>query len=179
MTFGISSESLFRNAASDDGRMEIQRRHIARRREIERKEAESLEQEESKSGTILYPQPNDVLVGRGRPYQEFPGNQRFGRLIDENLDRYHTSSDKFAKTCMSMDIVKSTQEYGGRFIERTPSGWKVIDDVGAREKTAIGFRSRVSKVSFKLGEKSSRAGSGSLPSSESKRARYDLGITQY
>ena len=121
---------------------------IQSRREIERQEKEAQTYLELKTGIIYHPQPKDVLVGRGRPYQEYPGNIRYGTVIDSYLDEYYKQTDRFAKTCISMQIVKQVKGYGGRFLDRDISSgtWRVIEDLAAREKTAIGFRSRVSKV---------------------------------
>jgi hypothetical protein len=181
-TFGIPCTFLLQKDFRDgaDMKKQLHERYIQRRRKIELAENEARIQEELSSGVIFYPQPVDVLMGRGRPYQEFPGNQRFGRLIDAHLDLYHKCSDRFGKTCLSMDIAKTVQEYGGRFIARTKSGtWKVIDDVVAREKTAIGFRSRVSKVTPDGPLKPSRAVDSIVTESQAKRLRYDPSITLY
>ena len=95
--------------------------------------------------------------------------RRWIRIIESNLDLYHNRIDRFAKTCLSMDIVKQVHEYGGRFIERTKSGgaWRVIDDVMAREKTVVAFRSRVNKVTNNGNKMNGAAGKsgGKLPRS--------------
>jgi hypothetical protein len=181
-TFGIPCKFLLQNDARDgiDTKKQLHELYIHRRRVIEPEEENARVREELTSGVIFYPRPADVLIGRGRPYQEYPGNQRFGRLIDANLDLYHKCSDRFGKTCLSMDIAKTVQDYGGRFIERTKSGtWKVIDDVVAREKTAIGFRSRVSKVNMDGPSKPSRAYDRNVVENQAKKLRYDPSIATY
>lgn len=181
-TFGIQCKTLFNSgnpfgvSGENDSKKQLHKAFIERQREIEYKEEKFRLEREAKSGIILYPQLNDVLVGRGRPYQGYPGNIRFGQLIEAQNDEYHTRSDKFAKTCISIDIVKRVKEYGGRFIERTKDGaWTVIDDSAAREKTAIGFRSRVSKVGMNNdgGMKLSRALGADVSMSSAKRLRCD------
>ena len=182
-TFGIQCKTLLDSESpgsvpgENDSKKQLHNEFIDRRRKIEYEENKARLEQEAKSGIILYPQLDDVLVGRGKPYQSFPGNVRFGGLIGDQNDEYHTMSDKFAKTCISIDIVKRVQEYGGRFIERTKTGdaWQVIDDSAAREKTAIGFRSRVSKVGMNGGSgmKLSRTLSPDMSMSSAKRLRYD------
>ena len=152
ITFGIPCKTLLQSdLVYDDGsdmKQHLHQRFLERRRQTEQEEYETRKQEEKDTGIIYYPQPNDVLVGRGRPYQDYSGNQRWIRIIEDHLEMYHKHIDRFAKTCLSMDIVKQVQDYGGRFIERTKSGgaWCEIDDVMAREKTVVAFRSRVNKV---------------------------------
>ena len=151
--YGISCGTLLQGSnahpyGEEDAKQQLHKHYIDRRKQIERQDEIDRLEEETKTGIIYYPQKDDILIGRGRPYQDYIGNDRWGRLIESNLDFYHKHIDKFAKTCLSMDIVKQVHAYGGRFIERTKDGtaWKVIDDIKAREKTAISFRSRISKV---------------------------------
>ena len=187
-TFGIPCKTLLRNDNNserhnnldqeDDPLMQLQSKYIQRRREIERQKTEHRIQQEIGSGIIYYPQPLDVLVGRGRPYQDFAGNRRFGSMIDSQIDQYAKCDNKFDKTCISMNIVKQVQGYGGRFIERTEDGnaWQVIDDVAAREKTSIGFRSRIAKATSTAATDKSSSSFSASDNKEAKRIRYDPSI---
>jgi hypothetical protein len=58
-----------------------------------------------------------------------------------------------------MVMVKSVQEYNGRFLQRTTDdgGWRVLDDSSAREKTASAFRSRI-KSTAGVGSKVASSG---------------------
>ena len=94
---------------------------------------------------IEYPGPNDVLLGRGRPFQEYIGNRQFISLVEAERERYQRTEDKFEKTCISIDIVKKIQDIGGRFLDRTEEGWEVVNDVTAREKASRAFRAKYSK----------------------------------
>jgi hypothetical protein len=102
---------------------------------------EEEEQEETITGIILYPKPNDVLIGRGQPYRDLPGNVVWDAAIHANFERYQDSS-KFEKTCISMDLVKTVKDTGAHFLERHSDGWKVLDNVSARKKTVVAFRNR-------------------------------------
>ena len=157
----------------------MQELYIQRRRAIEREEEDARTREEVSSGVIRFPQPADVLIGRGRPYQEFPGNQRFGRLVDSQLKAYQDCS-KFSKTCLSMDIVKTVQQYGGRFIEKTDADfWKVVDDSMAREKVSASFRTRAKlRPTPNDTAKLSRVLSNGGSSREAKRFRFDPWVSQ-
>jgi hypothetical protein len=145
-TFGIICEKALQAERVDgDDQRELVREYLNRRWEIDRVETKAVEQEEVKSGVIPYPKPNDVLMGRGLPFRDFHGNQLWARLIDDNLERYQTCPDKFGKTCLSLEIIQTIQEHGGRFLQQTGEGWKVLDDAVARDKTLRAFRPRIAK----------------------------------
>lgn len=94
----------------------------------------------------------DVLLGRGIPYQNHPGNIRLSKIIEQRLDEFNNASTKFHKTIITWDVLKTVQEeYGGRFLEKDGSSdddgnfatmtWKVCSNNAARFKVAYGFRS--------------------------------------
>jgi hypothetical protein len=135
-------------AAKQQDRFEFtKRQYLQTRREVEaRKEKERLE-EEARTGVILYPAPpHDVLLGRGRPNQEFSGNRRFAELVDSQMDRYRSCRGPFEKTCVIMDVVKIVHDEGGRFLIRRSDGWEVVSDAAARKKAGGTFRTRLGLV---------------------------------
>ena len=126
---------------------ELQQSFIQQRRNIEKLLEEARIEQEQHSGIILHPQPKDVLVGRGRPYQEFPGNQRLGVFVEQNVDRVKDVKDRYEKTNIFLEVVKKVKATGGRFISKTSEGWwKVTSDKTAREKTCSAFRSKMGKT---------------------------------
>jgi hypothetical protein len=170
MTFGIECRYLFRAGDADQKKL-LHDRNIQTRREIERKEEEARIQEESKSGIILQPQPHDVLVGRGRPYQEYPGNQRLGSLVEAQLERYRNTEDRFEKTCIILETVQNSKS---RFLQKTPEGWwKVAPDKAAREKTCSAFRSKMGRTNNDGGMKHHVVVDNELTARSAKRLRYD------
>jgi hypothetical protein len=107
---------------------------------------------------ILTPLSNDVLLGRGRPYQEFPGNLRLAEIIDEYRETYQSES-KLQKTAMSNKVVTIIKDSGGRFLKKKGGSdhgkigivvaeeWvEVVDDV-ARDKVSHGFRTKTRRLS--------------------------------
>ena len=106
--------------------------------------------EEQRTQIVICPKPNDVLIGRGVPYQHFKGNIQWNDLIYANLSRY-SQSKQFEKTCISMEMVQTVQQkYNGRFLIRDPKandnnirGWTILSDSVAREKAASAFRTRL------------------------------------
>ena len=126
---------------------------IRKRREIE--DARTLLQMAQKdSGLVDFPRTLDVVLGRGRPYQVYPGNIRLAAFIDQQRAKYQTL-DRLNKTHLSLEIVRMIKNSGGRFLKRCDddSGkwWEVPDDV-AREKIGHGFRTKTRRRS--LGDES-------------------------
>ena len=117
-------------------RIGLHKKYIQRRKEIEAKELKERIERETKSGIILYPQPNDVLIGKGRPYQNYPGNRRYGAMIDSNLDLYHKEIDRFAKMCLTMDIVKQVQAYQEKYRSLKPQANRTINRARSKESEA-------------------------------------------
>eukprot|EP00934_Nitzschia_sp_Nitz4_P001460 Nitzschia sp. Nitz4//scaffold38_size140716//56163//59474//NITZ4_003140-RA/size140716-processed-gene-0.31-mRNA-1//1//CDS//3329550057//1460//frame0 len=128
-------------------------RYIKERRKIENEQRDCQEMESK--GRILYPDSLDVLVGRGRPYQEFPGNVRLSAVIEECAGSYGKSTEKLEKTVISLQIVQKMKESGTRFLRRTSVGWEVVDDVIAREKVVQALRIRVRKERDNMGNSES------------------------
>jgi hypothetical protein len=146
LTFGIDCKEAVTNKTGSDHQSErLASKYLTRRLEIEKVEKEADDRQEAGTGVIFCPQPNDVILGRGRPFRKYPGNLRWSRLIEAQLERYQTCGDKFGKTCISIEVIKAVQEYGGRFIQQTEEGWKVLEDSIAREKTLRAFRPRINR----------------------------------
>jgi hypothetical protein len=99
------------------------------------------------SGTTLIeaPGPHDILLGRGRPYQEYEGNQILATLIDQYREEYQ-ASDRFGKTCISKMVVQMIKtQKGARFLQRALDDshfWVEVSDAVAREKISHSFRTK-------------------------------------
>jgi hypothetical protein len=91
----------------------------------------------SPENPLLYPSANDVLMGRGWPFQSWPGNVRFAeQIVSGYTDLYIATNKRTAKTKIAMDIVQAIKDGQGQFLERTEGGWVVVGDLSAREKTS-------------------------------------------
>eukprot|EP00339_Tiarina_fusa_P009404 CAMPEP_0117018054 /NCGR_PEP_ID=MMETSP0472-20121206/13999_1 /TAXON_ID=693140 ORGANISM="Tiarina fusus, Strain LIS" /NCGR_SAMPLE_ID=MMETSP0472 /ASSEMBLY_ACC=CAM_ASM_000603 /LENGTH=470 /DNA_ID=CAMNT_0004722569 /DNA_START=147 /DNA_END=1559 /DNA_ORIENTATION=+ len=143
LTFGIQCEGLL-SAVDEvaDMKPEILLAYREGRLELERKLEDKRNADAERTGVILYPAPTDVLLGRGRPYQDFSGNRRFAELIDTQMTRFRSCRSQFEKTCVIMDVVKTVHDSKGRFLKRTAVGWEVISDEVARKKAGTTFRTR-------------------------------------
>jgi len=93
----------------------------------------------------LLPRPNDVLLGRGRPFQLYSGNLALTSKIDENRTRY-TNAKKMHKKIITSEIVESIHASGGRFLKKvnnengTGADWEEVDFETARLKVSHSFR---------------------------------------
>jgi hypothetical protein len=102
----------------------------------------TLRESPAKPHVIYDPLPNDVLLGRGRPIQDRPGNIRFRDMLDKHLDKYE-QDEKGVKAKVSAYIVHIVNEEGGRFLkELKDGGWVEIDEAAARKKVSHAFRAR-------------------------------------
>jgi hypothetical protein len=116
-----------------DGRIqnEAMEQWIQRRREIE--SALPIE------GKKVVPQPEDVLLGRGKKVQAFPGNLKFRGKIEANRRTYDNSS-KFEKSVLIEAILRSVKDSGGRFLQQGTKGYFEVDDDVARKKISHAWR---------------------------------------
>ena len=95
-------------------------------------------------------QDKDVLLGRGRPFHNHPGNVVFRNLIHSRIDEFETAN-KARKTEITKEVMEMVKESSGRFLKPasdrtkvTPlncSEWEHLDDHAARLKVAFTFRS--------------------------------------
>jgi hypothetical protein len=98
---------------------------------------------------VRYPKPNDVVLGRGKPFQDHPGNQHMADMVNEKWESYQNSTLK-GKMDLTMQIVETIKGQGYKFLRRLDKdmardvpadyGWIVVDDSKAREKVSHGFR---------------------------------------
>jgi hypothetical protein len=125
---------------------------------------EKLVQRMSRANCIDYPSPRDVLMGKGKPYQDFSGNLRLWELIEDNR-RLHQTSAKVNKTVLTHTIVNLVHQEKGRFLKRDESSssggglqvgcWQEVDDVTARKKVSHAFRSKQPKGAVQMDEDAS------------------------
>jgi hypothetical protein len=140
MTFGINGRDLFHSSDHD---------YIPRHRKNEERQEQLKSEEEARSGIIIHPNPQDVLVGRGRPYLDHIGNRRLANywVGERYLERYR-AANRFQKTCILLETITSLHdEEGGRFVQKCGNGgWVVVSEKMAREKVAKVFRFLMGKA---------------------------------
>eukprot|EP00339_Tiarina_fusa_P009658 CAMPEP_0117083908 /NCGR_PEP_ID=MMETSP0472-20121206/59071_1 /TAXON_ID=693140 ORGANISM="Tiarina fusus, Strain LIS" /NCGR_SAMPLE_ID=MMETSP0472 /ASSEMBLY_ACC=CAM_ASM_000603 /LENGTH=446 /DNA_ID=CAMNT_0004812713 /DNA_START=146 /DNA_END=1487 /DNA_ORIENTATION=- len=111
----------------------------------EKRQAEMEAEDEARTGIVMYPRPNDILIGRGQSYRNYPAAQVFYKIIDTYMDQYLSSKERFEKVSLSIDVVSALRAAGYRMLQRKPSGWEILDAVSERQKVAVAFRSRLPK----------------------------------
>lgn len=176
MTFGIPVSVW---PLGDDNRMNMEgfdQMIISLRQQEEERTAN--ERAKESCGMILFPKSNDVLLGRGRPYQDFPGNLRLAAIVDEHRTEYKALSkrDKPIYTDRIVRIIK--EEYHGRFLKKaTPLEsssnsmdffhWVEVDDEIAKDKVGHSFRTTPKKKPVSGGGSTNLAGSEEMAHGES------------
>ena len=115
-----------------------------RRRSIEH------ERRKEQGSRILAPGKLDILLGRGKPMQEWLGNLQLSSTLVANADLYNSTAmdRRGAKNELCDEIVTQIKESGGRFLKREEGAveWREVDDDMARLKVSHGFRNH--RLSF-------------------------------
>ena len=100
---------------------------------------------------------NDILLGRGKRFQNHFGNIQLNKLLESYYHEYSSIQRSDSKNFIQVKadivykIIKIIQnEYGGRFLkqhdrqQKSDDGddelWVVVDDKIAKDKIAYGFR---------------------------------------
>ena len=73
---------------------------------------------------IDMPGVGDVLVGKGKPFQQHPGNVRLRQLVELHVDKYKAAK-KGDKTTITRGIVETITKNSGRFLKKDSDGWWV------------------------------------------------------
>ena len=119
---------------------------------------------------LLTPAENDVLLGRGRPFQEWHGNLQLAKIIDIHRKKYGIA-DRAEKTAISKDVLSIVKSCKGRFLQqdKATGEWEQLSDAVAREKVSSGFRRKEPKEEEKRSAEDED--SGSLVGTSPKRSR--------
>jgi len=116
-------------------------------------------------GHIEYPTRNDILMGRGRPYQEHHGNRRLNNLIEANWADYE-HGDRQQKMALFNRIVQELKDCGTRFLckrkktKDDDSEWELVDDVKARQKVSHTFRNKPILTKYHAAKNNSNGSGG-------------------
>jgi hypothetical protein len=139
--YGIPRDIL---PVDDDGKYLI----TGFRETMEERKKKQLEHNEATelNGRIENPTEQDVLLGRGRPFQVFPGNLRLARITDELLSRYQAMRVG-EKGVVADEVIRRIRDTGGRFLKRADDGetWVEVIDAVSRDKTSQGFQTLIKR----------------------------------
>lgn len=125
----------------------------------ERASEELYRQRLASSNVIDCPKNLDVLLGRGRPYQEFAGNIRLNQMVETRRLAYETKP-KSGKTREVLKIAEAIYMSGGRFLRRTSS---LLDD--QQQGQEGGGSAAAGDSSCPLKTKSGKTSSGTIGNS--------------
>ena len=115
--------------------------YIADRR---RREAEWRRQDNSDANFAPYPTNQMVLMGRGKPFRQWVGNEELSKMVSVHADRYMNDDVyRLDKTMIALEIVQRIQIDGGRFVRRADRGWETVEDQVAKEKVSQALRAEV------------------------------------
>ena len=153
MSYGIICPFLL-NSDNSHNNPELDKLHehyLKSRQVLEEKRRKKQVESDSPNNSTLFiatPNPQDILVGRGWPYQSFTGNQMLLKLIDEKyLNKFLLTTERIEKSTINMSVVRDMQSsHGSRFLERMSKGWVVTSDESARKKVNSAFRTKVAKI---------------------------------
>ena len=82
-------------------------------------QARLLQQQEAMSRRVAISKPgkNDVILGRGKPFQNWPGNQFMLSLCDCYRQRYH-AAERAQKNSIIEEVKDIIKGRGGRFLRK-------------------------------------------------------------
>lgn len=67
--------------------------------------------------TVNKPGKNDVILGRGKPFQQWAGNQFMLSLVDCFRERYH-AAERAQKNKIIQEVMDIIKGRGGRFLRK-------------------------------------------------------------
>jgi hypothetical protein len=138
LTFGIQANMI---PLDDNNQLKLGdfTKHMEARQRLEA-EAEALSLIQT---TIPFPSPFDILLGRGRPYQDYTGNQWLHTFITAHYERFQDAGSRYGhKIEICSELIQMIRESGGRFLKRSKdeNGWQVVSDQVIKEKISHAFR---------------------------------------
>eukprot|EP00980_Cylindrotheca_fusiformis_P023832 scaffold11041_cov117-Cylindrotheca_fusiformis.AAC.5 len=89
---------------------------------------------------VILPSHTDVLLGRGKPIQNHPGNIRLGLIVESLLQKHGGFVKREEKTQLSIETVYRMKGAGVRFLTKCNEGWQIAPDRLARERVCSTFR---------------------------------------
>eukprot|EP00980_Cylindrotheca_fusiformis_P031517 scaffold26495_cov103-Cylindrotheca_fusiformis.AAC.4 len=95
---------------------------------------------------VVQPADVDILLGRGKPFQNHPGNQRMLALVDKYRDRYQQAERK-EKHDIVEEVMGIISGSGGRFLRRVDyeNYWVEVKHPISYRKVGHAFRSKARK----------------------------------
>ena len=81
---------------------------------------------------------NDIVCGRGRGFEIFPGNQTFRRIIYENATSYVGHLENRSEKSILIKLIASKiSENNMRFVKRAKLGWSLLGENEVKLKVRV------------------------------------------
>ncbi|KAL3939101.1 MAG: hypothetical protein SGARI_001493 [Bacillariaceae sp.] len=85
----------------------------------------------------------DILLGRGKSFQNHKGNLRYRQIVESYREQYEGMRSKREKTRLIKDVVQVIFDGGGRFLRQDSLGrWVPVDLEMTRDKVSHSFRNQ-------------------------------------
>jgi hypothetical protein len=142
-TFGINVED-YLGPDQDSCFRENNVRYLQERLRIEeewRQREEPFTRPTSK--IALYPNRNDILLGRHKVAPTWPGNMMYNKLIDSQAPRYVLANGhaRLEKTLIAWQTIHVLhREYGARFLTRKEDCWEAMEEAEVQPKVSQSLR---------------------------------------
>ena len=96
---------------------------------------------------VSCPSPADILLGRGKPFQSHPGNQRMLQIVDAYRQRYLRAERK-EKHSIVEEVISAIRATGGRFLSRVEyeNYWIEVNHAISYRKVGHAFRSKARRT---------------------------------
>lgn len=132
MLFGMTSLAAY-NATNDEGADSSARGLPANGGMMDNATTETTagaatEKHDNDEGGVMYLNPEDVLLGRGRPANEYPGNMFYRQVVVSLVDTYE-NANRQQKTALAKSIVEKIKGRGGRFVRFLSSAPVTCQDI--------------------------------------------------
>ena len=99
------------------------------------------ERQEYQVTTVMIPGSFDILVGKGKPFQEHIGNIQLRAWIDQRQAKY-LAAMKLEKKAFVLDIIDAVRARGGRFLKDDGGYWVEVNEEVAMAKVGHLFRDK-------------------------------------
>ena len=117
----------------------------------------------------------DILLGRGKSIQNHPGNIRYRTIIETNLDRFESATQRGAKAELVKDVLQQIYSSGANFwrlegsLQSRNKRWTPVDEKTACDKVSHSFRNaKMTTVNRRSSSGSSIGGSSESESAISQ-----------
>lgn len=110
-----------------------------------RRQIEEYIEEGTLAEVIEAPTNQDVVFGKGKPFQTHIGNVRLMWWVEESLEEYNSKHDRGEKFEVIKSTVQKVKDSGGRFLTKESGIWVRVSDDLAYAKVSNLYRNRRSE----------------------------------